>query len=91
MNFSKHAFERSDQRGIPPVAIDLILEFGDVEFHKGREIFSLGKKGLRKARHYLGKLDKGYILLLKGVYVVVAGDTIVTVARKTCHHKRNRN
>ena len=90
MNLSQHAFERSNQRGIPPVAIDLILEFGEVEFHKGREIFSLGKKGLRKAQHYLGKLDKGYSFLLKGMYVVVDGDTVITAARKSCHHKRNR-
>jgi hypothetical protein len=90
MNLSNHASERCHQRGIPPVAIDVVLDFGAVEFHRGREIFSLDKKGLRKAKHYLGKLNESYLAVLKDIYVVVSGETVVTVSRKTGHLKRNR-
>jgi len=91
MNLSSHASARCHQRGIPPVAIDLVMDFGSVEFHRGREIFRLDKKGLRKAKHYLGKLNEGYLAVLKDIYVVVDGETVVTVARTTGHLKRNRH
>ena len=90
MNLSNHAEARCQQRGIPPVAVDLVLDFGAVEFHRGREVFMLDKKGLRKARRYLGKLNDGYMTVLKDIYVVVDGDTVVTVARKNGHLKRSR-
>jgi hypothetical protein len=88
MNLSKHATERSLSRGIPEVMIDVILKFGGVEHHKGSEIYKITKKGEREARHYLGNL---YSNELKEIYVVVKADTVVTVARQTVHHKRQRH
>lgn len=88
MNFSKHAIERSTQRCIPEVIIDAVLKFGDVEFHNGSEIYQITKKGEGEARHYLGNL---YSSGLKEVYVVVNANTVVTVARQTVHHKRQRH
>ena len=90
MNLTKHASARCQQRSIPPVAIDLILDFGAVEYHRGREIILLDKKGLRKAKRYLGKLLDGHLAVLKDIYVVVAEGMVVTVARKTGHLKRKR-
>jgi len=91
MYLSNHASVRCNQRGIPPFAIDLILDFGAVEHNRGREIFWLDKKGLRRAKHYLGKLSDGYAMMLKDLYVVVDGDAVITVARKNRHHKRDRH
>ena len=90
MNLSHHAEARARQRGIPPVAIDLVLDYGSIEFHRGREVFRLDKKGLRKARQYLGKMNDGYSSVLKDIYVVVDGETVVTVARTNGHFRRDR-
>jgi|TARA_B100002003_G_C14036987_1_gene499712 hypothetical protein len=90
IRLSKHAADRCSARGIPQVAIDILVTFGKPEFHKGREIYSLDKKGLRKAIGYLGPICGNYSALLKDIYVVVDGNTVITAARKTTHHKRDR-
>ena len=91
MNMTNHATQRSDERAIPGLVIDLILDFGAVEYHRGREKMWLDKKGLRQARRYLGKPHQNYASLLRDAYLIVEGGQIVTVARKNCHHKRNRS
>lgn len=91
MHMSNHAVERSHQRAIPEVVIDLILDYGATEYHRGREKRWLDKKGLRLARRYLGKPHQTYAELLRQTYLIVDDGTVVTVARQTCHHKRNRH
>ncbi len=91
MHLSSHAIERSNQRGIPEAMIDLIIKFGAVEYHRGSEIFSLDKKGLRKAKSYFGSLYSGSRDTLRDFYIVVREDTVVTAARRTTHHKRQRH
>ena len=51
---TQHAEARKVGRGIPQFAIDCLLEFGEVEFHRGCEIHRLSKKGEKKMRSYMG-------------------------------------
>lgn len=91
MNFSNHAVNRCRERGIPEALADIVVRYGKLEYHRGKEIFALDKKGRREAVRYLGSLYKGSESALKGIYVVADGDTVVTVARQTTHHKRARH
>ncbi len=88
---TKHAEVRCAERAIPGVVVDLILDFGAIEHHKGREKMWLDKKGLRQARRYLGKPHQNYADLLRQTYLILDNGTVVTVARQTCHHKRERH
>ena len=87
---SRHAEIRCEQRGICQLEIDVLLNFGEVEHHKGRELYFMGKKGLRKAKSYLGKACESIQSELKDIYIVVDGELVVTAARRNTHHKRNR-
>jgi len=91
MSMTKHAETRCQERAIPGVIVDLILDFGAIEHHRGCEKIWLDKKGLRQARRYLGKPHQTYSQLLQQTYVIVDHGVVVTVARRTRHHKRDRH
>jgi len=92
MKFCQHAEMRMNQRGISPLLIDLILEFGEIEQHKGSEIYHLTKNAERQARKYLGAKFADIILnSFRGTYVIIDGKAIITTARKTKHMKRQRH
>ena len=91
MLLTNHAESRSRDRGISEGMIEVVLRFGSTEYHRGAQIVALDKKGLRRAMHYLGSLYSGSPTSLQQVYVVKDGDTILTVARRNRHLKRNRH
>lgn len=87
---SKHASIRGQQRGIPRMAIDLILMFGVSEpngsCHDVEKVF-LDKAARKKLRAYAGPLAPLLEEYLD-VYAVVdvSRDTVITV----CHREANR-
>lgn len=91
MMMAHHAQQRCEERGIPGVIVDLILDFGAVEHHRGREKMWLDKKGLRQARRYLGKSHQAYAGLLRESYLIMDSGTVITAARRDRHHKRDRH
>ncbi len=91
MKFTEHAQQRINQRGISPFVVDLIMEFGDVEYHQGKEIFRISRKAERRLNAYLGGMAGDVKRSLKDIYVVAADDHVVTVARQTRHMKRERH
>lgn len=91
MHLSQHTIQRCEQRGVSAAMIDIIVRFGSVEHHQGSEIIRLNKRGACKAKQYLGGLYKGSREQLRSCYVVVRDGTVVTVARQTRHHKRDRH
>lgn len=91
MHLSQHAIQRCEQRGVSEAMIDIIVRFGSVEHHQGSEIIRLDKRGVGRAKQYLGGLFKGSREQLRSCYVVIRDGTVVTVARRTRHHKRDRN
>lgn len=83
LKLSEHAQKRSQQRSIPEVVIDLLLDFGD-ETHLGGGVtsFSFRKEGWKSAAKYLGNRAK-YFERYRACYAVVAEDgTIITVAHR---------
>lgn len=64
MQFSKHAVQRSSQRGIPLSVAQLILDIGEITQAKGSAVkLSLGKKDVERLektlRDILKKIERG--------------------------------
>lgn len=88
--FCQHSNLRMQQRGITQRDIDVLLQFGHSEFHRGREIVSFDR------RSWLTLLNSKQIVLsecerLRKQYVILDGGTVITVAHKTKHFKKDRD
>lgn len=80
MHLSKHAQIRSQQRAIPPMLIDLLLQFGSSE-RSGSGVTKMyfDKTSRRKVRAYAGPLG-GLLNEYLDVYAVVTDDLRVITA-----------
>ncbi len=87
--YTNHAYARMQQRGIQPVEIEAVLDFGQCEFHQGCEIFSVRKSVTRKLLK-LGKLPHELLGKMHRIYVVTKGDLIITVGHRYKRLKRER-
>ncbi len=86
---SQHAKKRSQQRGVPPLIIDLLLQFGARESDgNGAEICYFDRGSKKRIQSYTGSLINKISEQLNA-YAVVAGDTIITVGtrvKRIKHH-----
>lgn len=82
LNKTVHMHTLAQQRGIPPLIIDLLLEFG-VEEHDGRgaEICYFDNKSKKKIQTYAGGL-LGKLSQELNAYAVVDGGTVITVGTR---------
>ncbi len=87
--YTNHAYIRMQQRGIQPVDIDAVLDFGQCEFHQGCEIFSVRKSVSQKLLK-LGAVSHDLIGKIHRIYVVTKGDIVITVGHRYKRLKRNR-
>lgn len=84
MHLTKHAQTRTQQRAIPPMLIDLLLQFGSSE-RSGTGVSKVffDKSSRRKVKAYAGSLAR----LLDDhldVYAVVTDDmTVITAGHRT--------
>ena len=87
---SQHARVRSQQRGIPPLAVDLLLQFGTSEAAEGgvRKVF-FDKAARRRVAAYAGPLADRLREYLDVYAVVGENDRIVTVAHRLDRIKRH--
>lgn len=95
--YTSHASVRKQQRGISDAMIDMVLEYGCSEYHRGYEIVFLNKQAYQKISILLehssqlsGQITRQLISKLKKVYVVLNGGVVVTTALKHQHFKRAR-
>lgn len=78
MNMTVHAAKRCQQRGVPQMVIDLLLEFGSRQHDGlGAEICYFDKKARKRLQTYAGELA-GKLGSKLDAYVVVNGDQIIT-------------
>lgn len=78
MNMTLHAAKRCQQRGVPKMVIDLLLEFGCRQHDGlGAEICYFDKKAKKRLQTYAGELAEKLGSKLD-TYVVVNGDQIIT-------------
>lgn len=90
MKKSHHAEVRSQQRGIPPILIDLLLEFGVIEpAGSGATKVFFDKRARRRVQSYAGHLA-GVLDEHLDVYAVVSSDNeVITVAHRTERIRRH--
>ncbi len=85
MQVSKHAQTRSQQRAIPPMLIDLLLQFGSCErAGAGVSKMFFDKSSRRRVRAYAGPLA-GLLNDHLDVYAVVTDDLKVITAGHRTH------
>lgn len=90
MNVSKHASIRCQQRAIPPLLIDLLLQFGVSESAgDGASRLFFDKVSRRRVKAYAGTLAGMFEEHLDLYAVVGADNTIVTVAHRLERIRRN--
>ena len=75
LNEHPHATLRKAQRGISQEAVEITMEFGDMQHQTdGRLLYFMTRKACRRASRKLGKDCHD----LQGTGVVVRGDTVLT-------------
>lgn len=74
-----HAKIRSQQRGIPPIVVDMLLQFGHREHdHAGAEIVYFDRHSKKKTESYTGGLI-GKLSEYLDSYTVVADRNFITL------------
>ena len=79
--YTDHARIRMQQRGIPPLIVEWLLEFGAVSYdHRGARICYFNKESRRRIARAKGEVVIRRLHELLDSYAVVAEDgTVVTV------------
>ena len=85
---TSHAAARMQQRGIDELTVILLQSYGREEYQQGEVVISLDKKGAKKLMRDMMKIVKNPERLRK-LYLVESGETLITAAHKTRHHKRD--
>ena len=79
MEHTQHSRLRAQQRGIPPLIIDLLIQFGAREpAGEGAEAIYFDKRARKQLQMYSGGL-MGKLRDELNVYAIVIGDRVVTV------------
>lgn len=78
------------QRAIPPWVVDLIDRFGEVEHHRGREVVSMTRAGMRRLERELGQEWARAMDRYQRAYIVVDHGRLITAAWRTRHFRRKR-
>lgn len=89
MKVTKHASVRQQQRGIPPIVIDLLVNYGTVERSgKGATTHYFDKTSRRRLRAYTGRLADVIEPYLDCYAIVSDSGDVITVAHrlKKLHH-----
>jgi hypothetical protein len=87
---TKHAQTRSQQRGISPMMVDLLMQFGVKEpAGSGATKVFLNKEAKRKLTAYAGRLASHLQQHLDIYAVLSADDEVITVAHRIEHIQRH--
>lgn len=83
MFLSQHATRRAIQRSIPAAVIEAIFNFGTDYPARGLIGLRLDRYALDLAADVLTATEVNRLRRYTGVYLIAAGDRVVTVARAT--------
>ena len=82
MHNTVHSGIRGQQRGVPPMIVDLLIQFGAREQHtQGSEIVYFNRKSKKKIETYAGGLF-GKLNEHMDAYAVIASGKLVTVGAR---------
>lgn len=87
MKSTRHSSIRSQQRGIPPLVVDLLIKFGCRQHDQsGAEILYFDRRARKRIESYVGGLI-GRLNEHLDSYVVVDGEQIITAGIRYKHIK----
>ncbi|MET4693617.1 hypothetical protein [Endozoicomonas lisbonensis] len=89
MELTTHASKRGQQRGIAYMLMDLLYQFGSVQYHRGTEIYSMNRSAVETFKTEVS-LSAQLLERLLSIYMVMKDDLVITVAHKTVRHKGKR-
>lgn len=90
MQNSRHASTRARQRAIPPILVDLLLQFGSTEpAGNGTSKYFFDKRARQRVKTYAGQLSTAIGQHLDVYAVVGPDDKIITVAHRTNRIQRH--
>lgn len=75
--FTDHALARKQQRGMKESWVDMLLEYGQYIYQKGKHTYtvSLNKSGINQIKEAYGNLVE--LSKLRRMYVIVSEDLVV--------------
>jgi hypothetical protein len=82
MKNTMHSEVRQQQRGVPPIIIDLLIKFGNREHDaRGGEVLYFDKRSKKKVEKYVGGLF-GKLNEHMDTYAVIASGRLITVGNR---------
>lgn len=79
---SAHAAKRCQQRGIPPMVVKWLLDFGEEIHSSGAEIYRFSRAGRRAFRRYAGRRVMSSLNRYMNCYLVLEDGVIITVGHR---------
>ncbi len=89
MNTTRHAQVRMQQRGIPPLIVDWLVEFGASEVRHGAQRRFFDKQSRKRLADRFGHQVVDRMGDLLNMYVVESGGNLVTAGHRTRRFRRN--
>ena len=81
LQVSKHAKTRCQQRGLPPLVLNWLTQFGATQYdHRGAEIRYFDKRSRQELAQFAGKEVVNRLSSLLDAYVVISSDGVVITA-----------
>ena len=86
---TRHATQRSQQRSIPPLAVELFERYGAICRHDGADVLFMDKQARKRiARDFGGARALRYVEPLLNKYAVVENGRVITLAHRSKRLKR---
>lgn len=87
---TKHATARLQQRSIPPIVLEWLMDYGDIQRQGGVNRACFNKKSRRLIQQYAGSAALPIFEKYANIYAVIAAadDSIITVGHRTIRFKR---
>lgn len=77
---TKHASTRCQQRAVPPIVVDWLLEYGAVAHdHRGAEVRFFDKKGKKRLSSSVGERVVSRLGNVLDTYLITKGSTVITI------------
>ncbi len=81
--YTKHGSARAQQRGIPQLILDWLIEYGRLTRQRGANVYFLDKDSRRRLRRDIGGLAYKRLADLFDAYAVVSDDgKVITTGRR---------
>lgn len=89
MSLTHHAETRLHQRAIPPVVVDMLMDYGSSLRSAGADRMFMDKAAMRRAKRSLKANDMAVLERWGKVYIVLSDDgAVVTAAHRTGRFRR---